>query len=145
MKEEKYYKYEEIVTTYVLARNQEEADKKYDAQEFEYKEQEKRCTQETPETPDGWKLVKGHSKYVKVIGKNGIYYMASHDQVLEGKEADKALLNHARDVFKNYDEVVSVEFCTEEEYEKETEDYDTLMERGRLTKTGDEEGKIETY
>jgi hypothetical protein len=60
--------------------------------------------------------------YVKVVGKKDVYYVAFRGDF--GKpilqEDIDATLESIKKIYMNYDEIIIAEFCTKEEYERET-------------------------
>lgn len=68
------------------------------------------------------------SIYVKVVGKKDVYYATFNGDF--GKpilqEDIDAMLESFKKAYAEYDEIISAEFCTKEEYDREIAGQDTL-------------------
>lgn len=66
--------------------------------------------------------------YMKVTGANDVYYGSFEGDF--SKPIDEVfcgmLLERFREAYSAYDEVLSVEYCTREEYEQEIEKQDSI-------------------
>jgi hypothetical protein len=66
--------------------------------------------------------------YVKVTGKKDVYYASftgDFGKPILQEDID-AMLETFKKAYASYDEIVTAEFCTKEEYEQEIADQDTL-------------------
>ena len=68
------------------------------------------------------------SIYTKVVGKKDTYYAAFNGDF--GKPITQDTIDYMLESFKKayakYDEILTVEFCTKEEYERETKSQDMI-------------------